>query len=1604
MPGLRNELSSLSSDPGGKPQERSGIKLRSNLFAGKAPNQWVLDRTESEWVESIFPDAAVFRGFDELLWGYFIIAVYKEPMTGKLSSLVVDKMGVTHFNSVDISRESRFHPAIENLTAEHQKSNVRKCIAASMLQKFSNLTPEMVAKIEPNMKYDYDPTVAGDLADSCQLVGFCSPADVGKSLGRLGFLQDRYVGSALLDVVYENKQETIDSNNELVFHLGEQLEQLFNPLTEYSPEQTESVYKPPEDDRDIEEEGSLIASICNELLQVQTNFTLALVEFLQKFLIPLRIKASNEEIDALSIPKLNRLFPPTIDEVIRINCIFLDALKAATPHGSKEVLNACSVTIPYFYKAYTRHEAATKNFSKDIKLFMAKFRSVIPSCDVYTELRIETIMKGPQEIILKLKLILERLWSTKKWGNYDLKLAEARYSKVIEIIDSFGNVEQVLSSYSTRVFTPSGKILTELAKGWPVELQYKWLKRRVVGVFDVTDSNDATQKNILVIFSDFIVILKVLDDESYHDSNAGKKPLLSDILMNSLINEVPLPPKIPQLQVLCYSYIDNVFASTFDDKFIRIDYFDEEGANSIALQIISSSATASQVSDLVLKAKILEKDTAFHLFRYSNEELQIFSTAHEMGAYSTENIRSRFALFLNIEPSFSPIKQYNLAAAFFASISERKGVKINLVTIEGVKEEFDLALGELAEFLVQKLAELYPTYYSTASSPLLPQLLAINEQLVRRIGRHFHDSEHVGTSSQVAHPHIGTDAQASELHTKSFGTLTTFRSYTDDLKDSAPRSNDRQEISNRSGKQSKAHTQREGEQPANNGKSHRVNDKKAKRNSIISIFTNLFSRRKDSQYRTGHLDKVNDKGVGEDLLKGKFGGTEKSAVTRPASANKSQSRPQQKRLASVIHRPSLLQGAADPKHNTAKFKEDKETERRESNKKVVDQEVKVVPDSIAGASYDSGSHINSNPGFIEVQNRSSKLAALDYQEGKGVTVHDTSVLESDLASDKSACFRAENGTSMYALQEAGRESKVFNADLYGDVLMQEKGFESSDFLGHDPSKSNITQQAVGAQQQAKGIDVGKPVNEDQNSTTTPKILKTTQDKQKAANCNIVTSENEEPDFSSTKKDIFPEIQKLAIKNVLFDRSPSFRELFDSMRTVLDESDERSNWKILSSDPSVKEVAFSESKKTNETHAFKSLVPSNRPVADLKFSSSSEAQEEVSSVQHDDLETSEPLRLFGNISGLSSNIKADIAYRPSEIESTDKHKDVSGRSPFKVINHSPPKIIPLQSTPSISSNSGERFKTSDAFLSDISYSSLSGNVEPRLLELSFSSKEETDSKNRHESSLQKRGGKPPFNEQGFDLNVQQSANLFEKGNTTKIEFPDSNLKSTPANPSSALSSKKTAIPDNGPETNNVKQTCDATAEKNDFHEDQMSHCDLLDDPEFSTFHMTFDGLDEVQDSSDVPNFSKDNERTSTQKQIHSPEPLFYRFPATAKSNDTFFSCHDENSKSNPSGRQAAHHLTAEQDDPIWISPSKLEIFDISMHPDVGSSKPRVQQDYYKNESEHKQSEFSPKSRRAPEEQALLSDSSYAYLRPLLADDNKSDESIDSQSPVRLQFHS
>ncbi|CEP61729.1 Bud3p LALA0_S03e09560g [Lachancea lanzarotensis] len=1463
---------------------RKCVELHQNLFVDSVPES-------KNWVKDVFPNAAIYRGFDELLWGYFIIAVYKSSTSSKLNSLIMDKLGTTHYDAVNISRKSRFYPAVENLSPTNRESSVRKCIAVSLLQKFADLDPILVPKLQPQMKYDYDPTAAGDLANNCQLIGFCPPGDIGKSLDCLGLLRPRYSGSLLLDVVYEHKESAIEANNELVFHLGDQLEQLFDPLTEYSPEQTEIIYKSPEGNTLVEKDDTIVSMICNEMLQVQTNFTLTLVEFLQKFLIPLRIEVANEEIAGLSIPKLNRLFPPTIDEVTRINCIFLDALKASHSYGSQELLKACSVTIPYFYKAYTRHDAATKDFSKQLKEFLAKFHDALPGREFYTQMKIDAIIKSPQETILKIKLIIDRLWSTKKWALGNAHLAEAHYLKICDIIDSFGADEKPLKSYNTRVFTPSGKLLTELARGWPTELQYNWLKRRVVGVFDVMDSNDNTQRNILVIFSDYIVILNVIDTSSYYDSYAGKKPLLSDVLMNSLINEVPLPPKVPELRVANYFYVNDVAASTFGTDMIRIDHLNSNNVTAVAAKIISSSLTGSEVVNLIAKAKILEKETAFHLFRYTDEDLQVFSTAHEVNAYAMERIRSRFSLFLNMNQNQKVLKDYNLVVAFFASLEPDGTVALTELTCDGREKHFTVELQNLVRTLVSEFTTLYSQFYSTARSPFLSELLEINSQLVKRVGHHFSEDAKLAPTLAEDNSPAGTFPLLIS-RPESLPITATLKSAKDDLSHEIKPSEERTQQSKKKRAEGKELDQKH--QVIRKNSETLLLTSKQKRRSIIGRISGLFTKKKD----------LKSKKVISDSTRGARRITAAANVEGGTKGSNS-SHTVVQRMSSIIHVP-LSTNSIDEKASISTTE----------------------------------TSVKRSRGFHEPHSLSDKVSSKD-----GTPL---SASEKHLDDDR---MSPSQNRRFYGVNQEERESKLFNQDLYGDAYM---GAENEDQLMVAKSRSDNSSVQRMPSPSERLTRIAQPPSVKPGASELLKTSRASPNDRK--DHEEFKSSREATDAGANinhedvrRKDIFPEIKKLGIGSSQFVRSPSFTEFFENMRLVLDESDESSNWKTLPSEmsPKSKQNAI---KDGAASHAFSRFVPFNRRATAAEASLSQFPQksadvppattlEAPDYVGPSNFQVNEPLGIQSSASRII-NVTESAPEPPSP--------SLKGKSGFKVVHHTSPKLISFNPNSTTTSPERKEWQPVERHGKNSIMATTPGDGCQNMSLDSFSNGEVADGSRRQ-------------------ANSQSSSSIDRKDGLGEARM--------------ALISYTPSEREQSPTGRN------ATTGQ------------LLNDPDFSSFHMSFSGNDETFDSSRYDQPSTMGPRTILEQPPVDTAPIFYRLPAIERSTDTFFTCTD-----GTTGKggfiQNAHKFSESEDldDAMWISPSKLDMFDLSKQPE--SVFAQISLKTKRRYIEEKRRNPNPID--SPQEQALLPDSSYAYLRGLLVHTDDEDDAEDSE-PTRLTFY-
>ncbi|GAV54460.1 hypothetical protein ZYGR_0AL01920 [Zygosaccharomyces rouxii] len=1689
---VSSSLGSVATDHGqADSPKKDTIQLFNNILRAQLGNSPSLQRlgTPTEWVDLIFKHANVFYGHDELMWGAFVACVYHDPQDSQLSCILIDKIGVSHFSSIDVSRESQYYPAIENLVPAHRDSESRQCIAVTFLQRFAQLSEKDVRRVHPDtFKFDYDPTHAGDLASACtQVEGEDKLVSIGRKLLSLGFFQDRLIGSTLLDVVYEYNETFSESNNKLVFYLGQQLEQLFNPLTEYSPEQTEHTYKTPDGETPTEEDDALVKAISRELLELQTNFTLNLVEFLQKFVIVLRVRVLDGEIEGLSTVKLNRLFPPTIDEVTRINCIFLDSLKSSTPFGSLEVLKACSVTIPYFYKAYTRHEAATKHFNKDIKLFLKTFTDHIPLPNVFSEMKIDSLIKGPQEKLMKIKLILDRLYASKKWKPENEEEAKKCYDNVIEVIDSFGRLEGPLSSYSSRVFTPSGKILTELAKGWPAELQYKWLKRRVVGVFDMVDPKDATNEKLLVIFSDYLVFLDVVENRNDYGSPKCNKPFISDILMNSLVNEVPLPPKMPKLRVNGYCYIDEAIVTLFGDNCIRFDAFRDVNSFAISLKVQRKSFSAYTVADLVTKAKILEKDTAFHLFKAIHDNITIYSTAHEKEAYNNETIKSKFALFLNMNPTERVIVQHKLHVAMFAKVVpgvlDAELVQLDILTSDGGFRSIRTAIEELIPVILRQLSFEIPVCFSSIYSPLLPVLLVANESIIKELG-YFdpaNDSETkpVGKngSKQDSRPMSSSAPKGLENHSqhhpaKSYTTITTFRSDISDTKAVNNRqSEDRfdfEEVQQPQKGQKELHGPRErkdvmkpsfqrptsfpsarqGSQPV----SKKV-ERHQKRRSISDVFKSIFSSKKkvngtikdktkkktsekmpkeSKNFLPSNSNPRSDSGKRSSFLQSKYykpandastgnPRNEFSSSVEPFSTrNKAEEKT--RHLSLQPEQSSADNGGTNNKRSstTSDFANPSRTTSATDNRNSVVNGMSQIPEMMheevgQPKEFDS----------VEVKElpKDSTAGAFEGPEQNlGVGTSSKPILNNAREDSRSVASHSSNSQLGVAQKDVAaeeledkpsRESQVFNDDLFGDVIPDPR---------KDPSRSTVNETGImqsnqgnsavqNNSQTAADARVPGPFenNNVENSNTESKPQEILQQKENGSDTSNVKSDQpmvNHQDKLSQKKPVNPKIQNLKASKIDFERSSSFVELFQGMRLVLDESDAKYNWKRLPSEYSLRDTSpvnlvEEPTKQSQPQHAFKSIAfaginipPKTRPESPVRSppqvkpesnkSSRRDARQskQVSGMNQNEIEREDMKRRsaagFNNNAFVSpgnptlSAAGTDNILREEQEENQREvanelfentlQRDTGLSLPPKLARHSSPerparkkiptfKVVDHSPTRIVQRISPDRTASPYNVPSDISISSdLNEQTNKRLFELKFSSKEDL---NDGISSPVKSPPKP-----SIPYATTQAVGYASETSTPSVHHNDNSNTS----PENSLPEGKVIQREDG---------------------------GLLEDLDFSSFNVTFDNFNRDRDVSQrsithgLSATLEDQEPSSTTgENPRIEEPVIYHL---SKSNENSVK---KSHLNRPSNIRQAHN----DDDPIWISPSKLDYYDINKFNEPSFMNAGGMIRTATNESIHKV---------LAENATSTNELSYAYLASIINEDDDQPYNANDK-PVRLTF--
>ncbi|KAG0662162.1 hypothetical protein C6P44_002349 [Monosporozyma unispora] len=1763
---MNPELSSIYSQEElpKKPTSKLQLHLANNLIPSIAKSQDLqqfLSLAESkEWLDKRLTDSTVYYNNDKLLWGPFLIIIYKDPDTKDISTLTIDKLGITYFPHIDITKKSIYYPAIENLPEEDQTSNIKKTLAVCLLEKFSQLTEDHIKAIAPQypLKFEYDQTYAGELASKCRLFTHSTPEMLGHKLIEAGFFSvNKSIKSTLLDVVYENNEKFINSNNKLVFHLGEQLEQLFNPVTEYSPEQTEYNYKPPESESYIEEDGPLVKAIINELLQFQSNFTFNLVEFLQKVLITLRVRVLNDEIDGLSTAKLNRLFPPTIDEVTRINCIFLDSLKAAAPYGSLEILKACSLTIPYFYKAYTRHEAATKNFSKDIKLFLRNFQDILPEKDIYSELKIETIIKGPQEKLIKLKLIIDRLFkSKKKWAStLNEDLAKKEYSNIMDVIDSFGKLDKPLSSYNTRVFTPSGKILTELAKGWPVELQYKWLKRRVVGVYDIIDTSKSNNRNVLVIFSDYIVFLSIINFEKYYTTDGGHKPLISDILMNSLINEVPLPSKIPKLKVEKYSYIDKVFVSVFDEEFLRVDAIKDKESFSVTCQLANPmTANVTYISDLITKAKILEKDTAFHLFKAYENDITLYSTAHELEAYNNERIKSPFALFLNIEPASSLLAINNLQTAVFAKFvketDDEEIIKFTILSSECNQTIIDLPSDEIIAKLIENISKHTSSYYSSISSSLGKDLMTCNISLLKEI-KNLTDGPLPSKSDSSSQKFI--IQQVNSQNKQSYGTITTFRSNTSDLK--------------KSEEDNKKNTSKKTLTPV---KTNQKIQKPALKKPNTPLLKKEVQQLKKNQTKNIELKSKEKKGGFFGIFKNMFGSSKKTKKTKiskptmvanqtitskknpnttsfptptsmkkiqtPANGNRlsrinlvsiaggSQEKQQtvdkkeynhvkttphdlsdddsasQLRISSVVRNTNFGKRAESVKENkkieqplhTVVEKENdtvNESQKQQNSKPLPIPEVEEkkegikkdngMPQNIFAEVSKPTTKVNqaSQDAFIKQRTfipqteKVPRKAAVSEEQNSSPTINKDVLEDVNMTSELDTTEVSHSTVKTRDIVNKGlagdmsAQSQVFNNDLFGDFVEDIPTVKKNSHKNHhqssllEPEKKNVATPVV-------PVKSSISISSSESSITIEKV-DTSKDQGTIADDHVensnpnqdttISSEGEEKIEKTEKLDkfhAFPELPHIPIAKprTTFERSPSFIELFQGMRMVLDKNDAKYNWKRIPSTTSLKDnLLLDPSEKKSKMESVPEEIPENvtTPAFDIRPLSPpviSTAKKENNNKIQVKLEPGDDSLASENTYNLEKSVNKVVQSMFNE-ENTGNVTSKSSSS-FKVVNSSPSRYVNKRQTddersndliinntisplkkPDVNTNIDKspvnRLLANESnIVSDFSFpSDIHHGPDKRWLELSFASQE--DIKNLHNPSVESLDNNQyvtpmeepidTFADTHSTISASSALNKDSTLNATNSGIPNINVSKNTNNDSTirTYEAQNTTTESNDTQQSSISSPLQNVPEHNKILEetnDKTSNS-FLEDLEFSSFNMTFDSSanNETQDSTtnnvlpQIPEINNENSNIWSKipnLQQKNKGPVVYRLSRDLSS--------DVNGGGEKTiGDSNKLSTKSNDEDPIWVSPSKI---------DFTTSPEKKDKTRNKEVSPKKSNGVKTTNPRNDNKSNLLEDSSFAFLADIVNDkDDKvelyeddsqsvSEDDVDykNDKPERLQF--
>lgn len=644
-----------------------------------------------------------------------------------------------------ISPKSRFYGACVNLPESQRTSTVRKAIAISCLRTFSNMELALKSYLtfssSENQLFDWDETTAGFLASSMKPAMGRYPAEIGNAILESGLLQPKLIKSNVIDIIYENSQETNDLNNELVYLFGHQLEHLFDPLAEYSPEHTEMLYTPPSyQPLPRSSDNETVQHIYQELFNIQYHFTTNLLNLLQDYLIPLRVKVLSGEIPGMNMRKLNAIFPPTIDEIVRVNNILYEALAMALPYGSYEVVKACGISIPYFYKACMRHEAATRNFRANLRENLDTIQTYGSVSPKFTVNNIESTIHCSLHLT-KIKLVLDRLVKAASWREDEKVNIEELYQSAVGTIDSFGR-ESFISPYNNRIFTPTGKLLVEISKGWPKELEYGWINRRVVTIFDAMDTMHGDQDvfSIVFVFTDSIVIIKPSEPVSITSDSGIHKPSIADILMHSMINSIPLP-NLPELNVVGWAPIEDVYMAEFGGPMNLAMYVTGGGLNLggnnvrhfTILKLIRPEMTANTIVNFASKAKIMNKTQPFHLFLNKQSDFCTFATVYEHEGYLMEPRKSPIAVYANMTIPESVLESHDLIACIGAQVYDRSHIAITVISKLAYSHREIVPNEAFSAALSTQVSRIYGLYFSSSNPFATEMIIKTNADIANQL-------------------------------------------------------------------------------------------------------------------------------------------------------------------------------------------------------------------------------------------------------------------------------------------------------------------------------------------------------------------------------------------------------------------------------------------------------------------------------------------------------------------------------------------------------------------------------------------------------------------------------------------------------------------------------------------------------------------------------------------------------------------------------------------------------------------------------------------------------------------------------------------------------